>query len=156
MSALRETSECFPRELKLGDLVLPAGEPDHEHCPVGQHTPGVMGGWHCPCPCHHGAHNKRDVPRNEPLEPETLEWRSTRKGGRIPRYEAVGAAVFTIVGPLQGPFLHEGEFNLSVGGSVTLQFFPTLDAAKSLAQRLQSVLDSANALAPLPSESGGE
>ena len=70
MSALRETHQCFPREVQLGDIVLPAGEPDHEHCPVGQHMPGVMGGWHCPCPCHNGAHNKRDELTGDALRHE--------------------------------------------------------------------------------------
>jgi hypothetical protein len=27
-------------------------EPNHEDCPGGQHTPGVLGGWDCICACH--------------------------------------------------------------------------------------------------------
>jgi hypothetical protein len=28
---------------------------DHDRCPGGQTTPGVMGGWVCSCPCHRAA-----------------------------------------------------------------------------------------------------
>jgi len=59
MSAHQYTQQCYPREIDFGVLdldgkpmVFPAPEPDHEHCPKGQHLPGVLGGWHCPCPCH--------------------------------------------------------------------------------------------------------
>jgi len=27
-------------------------EPNHEKCPGGFHTPGVLGGWDCSCSCH--------------------------------------------------------------------------------------------------------
>jgi hypothetical protein len=41
---------------------------DHEACSGGETTPGVMGGWVCPCECHQG------VRIDGPLFPaETLE-----------------------------------------------------------------------------------
>ena len=53
MVALIETSECFPKPKKLpGFPELPAPPADHEHCPRGHTTPGLIGGWLCPCPCH--------------------------------------------------------------------------------------------------------
>lgn len=58
VSAVIRTPECYPTRqsytLKclLGVLDEPDPQPDHEHCPGGHHMPGVLGGWHCPCPCH--------------------------------------------------------------------------------------------------------
>lgn len=54
MVTMIQTMECYPKELKLGDFVIaPAPEPDHEHCPKGYTQPELIGGWACPCPCHH-------------------------------------------------------------------------------------------------------
>lgn len=53
MATIRETQQCFPRPVMLGDMVLgPAPEPAHERCSGGHTIPGVMGGWVCPCECH--------------------------------------------------------------------------------------------------------
>ena len=53
MVAMIQTMECYPTELKIGDMVItPAPEPDHENCPKGQTVDGILGGWLCPCPCH--------------------------------------------------------------------------------------------------------
>lgn len=56
MSAVYETLECYPRELVMGTgpnaLRFPAPPAAHEACSGGFHQPGVLGGWHCPCPCH--------------------------------------------------------------------------------------------------------
>lgn len=55
---------CQEGVLKLGDgipdLVMRA---EHEHCPGGHHMPGVLGGWHCTCPCHRDANaaNARSI-----------------------------------------------------------------------------------------------
>lgn len=40
-------------DMSAGVAILTA-EPDHDHCPGGFHLPGLIGGWHCPCPCHQG------------------------------------------------------------------------------------------------------
>lgn len=72
MSAAVRTVECFPREIVLApDWVLPAGEPRHAECVVGHHVPGVLGGWHCPCPCH--ATNFCGCCGNE-IEQGTADW----------------------------------------------------------------------------------
>lgn len=59
MTFSQKTSECFPEVLKwgIGDegdglYAWPAPEPDHTRCQGGQITPGVLGGWLCPCSCH--------------------------------------------------------------------------------------------------------
>lgn len=60
MVALVRTLECFPDDAAsdspfgraLG-LSTSAGEPDHERCVGGQTIDGILGGWRCPCPCHH-------------------------------------------------------------------------------------------------------
>lgn len=58
MSLAIQTQECYPKALNvLGIGDVPAPWPDHESCPKGQHQPGVIGGWHCPCPCHHTTPN---------------------------------------------------------------------------------------------------
>lgn len=52
MSTRIETMECFPKPIDFFGTTIPAPEVNHGACPGGQHTPGVMGGWHCPCECH--------------------------------------------------------------------------------------------------------
>lgn len=56
MSTVVHTMECYPQRARFFGLVFGAlvesMEPDHEACPGGHHIPGVLGGWHCPCPCH--------------------------------------------------------------------------------------------------------
>ncbi len=52
MAAIIETIECYPKPIENFGITLPAPEVDHDNCPKGQTTPGVMGGWICPCPCH--------------------------------------------------------------------------------------------------------
>lgn len=53
MSVAVRTPECFPM---VDPAILLFGAslqmPNHERCPGGHHIPGVLGGWHCPCPCH--------------------------------------------------------------------------------------------------------
>ena len=54
MATVIKTIECYPRPIMIGDFELaPAGEAQHEHCSGGQGFPGLIGGWVCPCPCHH-------------------------------------------------------------------------------------------------------
>jgi len=48
MATVVRTMECFP-ESYAG---LFAESARHDDCPGGHATPGVMGGWKCPCPCH--------------------------------------------------------------------------------------------------------
>lgn len=57
MSAVVQTLECYPTEVRWGLLVMPAPEPAHERCSGGQTRPGVLGGWVCPCPCHRATSN---------------------------------------------------------------------------------------------------
>ncbi len=60
MAAHIETQECYPRPIVFDDLIFPAPEPAHERCSGGHTTPGLLGGWVCPCPCHH---EKHETPR---------------------------------------------------------------------------------------------
>lgn len=60
MVAMIHTLECYPKEIDLLGLKLPAGEPDHEACSGGQTIKGVLGGWMCPCPCHAKTETKAD------------------------------------------------------------------------------------------------
>lgn len=57
MATIRETQQCFPKDIMLGAILIPAAEPDHERCSGGHTIPGVMGGWVCPCECHRVRHN---------------------------------------------------------------------------------------------------
>lgn len=66
MAILIETLECYPKEVNLGGLVLPAPEPAHLLCPGGQTQKGIMGGWMCPCVCHYL--NKETSDANRPLD----------------------------------------------------------------------------------------
>lgn len=59
MSTTVRTPECFPSASPLMKAFadafggpLPELQPNHDACPRGHHLPGVIGGWHCPCPCH--------------------------------------------------------------------------------------------------------
>ena len=53
MSFSVRTFECFPTVLELPGLPpAQAPRPQHHKCPVGFSQPGLIGGWHCPCPCH--------------------------------------------------------------------------------------------------------
>lgn len=62
MSARIETTECFPRAFDLlGIGPMPAPEADHAACSGGYTQPGLIGGWMCPCPCHH----RRATPEEE-------------------------------------------------------------------------------------------
>ena len=80
------------------------------------------------------------IENSAPVPAPRLEWRNiSKKNSWSPRWEAVDRTVFLVCGPLKGG-THEGEFNLAVGGSVALRFFPTIDAAKSLAEKLNAVL----------------
>lgn len=57
MSTVVRTRECYP-EVAAEDISRMLGikaEPgpaEHEKCPGGYRQPGLLGGWHCPCPCH--------------------------------------------------------------------------------------------------------
>ncbi len=53
MALIIETMECFPKDIVMFGFNLPAPEPDHDKCLGGQTTPGILGGWLCPCLCHH-------------------------------------------------------------------------------------------------------
>ena len=56
MSALVETQECFPKPISISGLLrIPAPKPNHEACSGGHTQTGLLGGWVCPCPCHHKA-----------------------------------------------------------------------------------------------------
>ena len=68
MATIRETQECLPKDIVLGALLIPAPEPNHEHCSGGYATPGVMGGWMCPCTCHHSARSTGAKSMAEPDE----------------------------------------------------------------------------------------
>lgn len=58
MATRVETQQCYPKPIMLGDMMLgPAPEPAHERCPGGLTRKGVLGGWVCPCPCHHPDYN---------------------------------------------------------------------------------------------------
>lgn len=54
MATVVETQQCFPKPIILGNTMIGAPEPDHEHCSGGYTIRGVMGGWVCPCACHTG------------------------------------------------------------------------------------------------------
>jgi hypothetical protein len=50
MSAIQYGAPCEPSwEFFLGGRTP---EPTHEGCPGGSNTPGLIGGWTCPCDCH--------------------------------------------------------------------------------------------------------
>jgi hypothetical protein len=53
MSTIVETIECFPVEIKLGDTSLGTPGASHETCSGGHRVAGLLGGWVCPCRCHH-------------------------------------------------------------------------------------------------------
>lgn len=53
MSVRIETLECFPRQLDFfGKKVNTGILVNHQACSGGQSTPGLIGGWYCPCECH--------------------------------------------------------------------------------------------------------
>lgn len=79
MSATVRTPECFPElcpsRLFLGGFVA---EARHADCPGGHHVPGVIGGWHCPCPCHRSSSNSAlppsaVQPRSKSTDPDRLK-----------------------------------------------------------------------------------
>jgi hypothetical protein len=44
---------CEPAGLSdFGPLIIDRAEPTHDRCPGGSNTPGLIGGWDCPCSCH--------------------------------------------------------------------------------------------------------
>jgi hypothetical protein len=43
----RQTKAFMPFSGETVDVI-----PNHEKCPSGFHTSGVMGGWDCDCACH--------------------------------------------------------------------------------------------------------
>lgn len=50
MSLSRFGEQCEPSwESFLGGKTP---EPTHTGCPGGSNTPGLIGGWSCPCECH--------------------------------------------------------------------------------------------------------
>lgn len=51
MTTRVRTIECFP-EVLGAHLMFDPGPPRHDQCPGSFHTPGVIGGWNCSCPCH--------------------------------------------------------------------------------------------------------
>lgn len=54
MAALVQTQECYPVALNLPGLPdMSAPEPGHAACSGGHTIDGLLGGWVCPCPCHH-------------------------------------------------------------------------------------------------------
>lgn len=55
MSVLTLSMQCSTRA-RLGPVVFDV-EPDHENCPGGEITPGVLGGWTCSCWCHAKGNN---------------------------------------------------------------------------------------------------
>lgn len=53
MSVSQYGPSCEPAGLSdFGPLVIDRGEPTHDRCPGGESTPGLIGGWACPCTCH--------------------------------------------------------------------------------------------------------
>lgn len=55
MSALVYGAPCEPRRtlaLIPGLGPIDTGEPQHTGCSGGHTTPGLLGGWSCPCDCH--------------------------------------------------------------------------------------------------------
>jgi hypothetical protein len=54
MSVSRYGPSCEPAGLDMGVMGFgfKTPEPTHTDCPGGQHTPGLIGGWDCPCECH--------------------------------------------------------------------------------------------------------
>src|SRR5438046_2731118 len=55
MSLSRYGPSCEPGGEPLtapGLLMGVTPEPTHDRCPGGEHMPGVIGGWDCPCECH--------------------------------------------------------------------------------------------------------
>lgn len=51
MALSKMSDQCYEGPVKAFGLTF-FDAADHESCPVGQTTPGVMGGWVCSCPCH--------------------------------------------------------------------------------------------------------
>lgn len=51
MSLARISDECagMDGEFVFGRVTVP---PDHDACPGGSSTPGLIGGWFCTCGCH--------------------------------------------------------------------------------------------------------
>lgn len=71
MAVLIHTMECYPKPLKMGDIVIaPAPEVAHDKCTGGESTPGVIDGWFCPCPCH----QKKPEPTPDPAFEAINKW----------------------------------------------------------------------------------
>ena len=55
MSVSRYGESCEPgaMPIKFGiETLAHTPEPTHDRCPGGSNTPGLIGGWVCPCACH--------------------------------------------------------------------------------------------------------
>jgi hypothetical protein len=67
VSVLRYGPSCEPAGQPLGAFGFGFTTPDptHDLCPGGEHMPGVIGGWDCPCDCHRAASPERTDPGTE-------------------------------------------------------------------------------------------
>lgn len=52
MAVATLSPQCYEGHLHFGGVDLGFKSADHDACPGGHTTPGVLGGWVCSCPCH--------------------------------------------------------------------------------------------------------